>query len=83
MQMLYEQVIRATKPFLGPVSRRFVVRHIETHLQKKPEDLSLDDIPFLAQKIVASINAITDDKKTISALHENILALVRTPANAE
>ena len=48
---LYSKVVDVTSEYLGPAAERFIARQIETHLNKKPEDLTQADLVKLVDWI--------------------------------
>lgn len=69
---VYQEVVRATKPYLGPATARFVERQAQFHLHKDPEELTSDDVPKLAEWIKVSIAILTEDKSMVDSFEENI-----------
>lgn len=72
---VYKQVIVVTQDYLGPASERFIDRLISHHLHKKPEELTVGDIPKLAQWIKVSLGVLTDDRSVVDDCEKKILQL--------
>jgi hypothetical protein len=62
---IYQELINATIPYLGPSSDRFISRQIRSHLKKEPEQVTSDDIRKLLDWIKLSMHLITDDSRLI------------------
>ena len=50
-ELYYEKIVDITRDYLGPAASRFVIRQINTHFHKSPEQLQRTDIPILAIRI--------------------------------
>ncbi|MGZ6004536.1 MAG: hypothetical protein ACXWLH_00100 [Candidatus Saccharimonadales bacterium] len=62
---LYNQLINITQVYLGPAAERFINRQVENHLNKKPKDISPDDLAKLIDWIQISISMLTEDSEII------------------
>jgi hypothetical protein len=87
-QKFYEQVVRVTYVYLGPAADRFVTRQIANHLDKKPEQLTKQDLPELIDWIRLAMGFLTQDKQLVDdyinrlqALHEMPRPKVKTHAH--
>ena len=64
---LYDQMVEVTADYLGPAADRFIDRQIQSHLGKKPEEITRKDITTLiswsklAMALLTSDNAIVDE----------------------
>jgi hypothetical protein len=58
---LLDQVLEISQHYLGPAADRFVERQISTHLKKRPEKLTSQDVYKLIDWIKVSFSLLTDD----------------------
>jgi hypothetical protein len=58
---LIDQVLEISQDYLGPAADRFVERQIATHLKKKPEKITRQDIYKLIDWIKLSFALLTND----------------------
>lgn len=72
---LYPQVVKVTQDYLGPAAERFIARQIETHLKKKPEELTKEDLAKLIDWVKIAIALLTEDGKTVDDFTESLLKL--------
>jgi hypothetical protein len=72
---VFGQVVEVTYEYLGPAAERFVIREIEAHLGKKPEQLTEKDLPKLLEWSRLAIALMTEDKKIIEDFSENLMAI--------
>ena len=75
MSKVYNNAILITRDYLGPATERFLDRQITFHLKKKPEQLTSEDIPKLAEWVKVSIAILTDDRKMVDEFNERIMSL--------
>lgn len=80
---LYEQVVEVTVHYLGPAAERFVVRQIQMHLDKEPEDLTEKDLEKLVDWIRLAIALLSQDSKLVDEFSESLLALAKKPSRHE
>ena len=76
MASLYKQVVKVTHTYLGPAADRFIIRQVQNHLQKEPEDLSEEDLQKLIDWIRAAISVLTDDSDMINEYVQRLKQLV-------
>lgn len=76
-EQLYPQVVKVTQEYLGPAAERFLARKIETHLKKKPEDLTQEDLAKVIEWLKVAITVLSEDSKTVDNFTENLLELAR------
>jgi hypothetical protein len=62
----YDEVVRITHNYLGPAADRFVARQIHNHLDKRPEELHVRDMPVLIDWIRLSMSLLSDDEHEVS-----------------
>ncbi len=74
---LYSQVVEITQDYLGPAAERFINRQIETHIGKKPEDLTPNDLEKLVDWIKIAIALLTEDGETVDAFSNALLKLAK------
>lgn len=72
---LYEQVVDVVHDFLGPAAQRFVDREIQSHIGKRPEDLTRDDIDKLHEWCKLAIAMMAEDNETVEKFSKNLLDL--------
>lgn len=58
---LYKRVVRITHIYLGPAADRFIARQVESHLNKEPEKLTVQDLKNLIDWIHVAVSLLTDD----------------------
>jgi hypothetical protein len=58
---LLDQVLEISQEYLGPAADRFVDRQISTHLKKRPEKITREDIHKLIDWIKLSFALLTND----------------------
>jgi hypothetical protein len=74
---LYGQVVQVTQDYLGPASERFIDRQIQTHLKKRPEELTETDLEKLVDWLKIAIALLTEDGKTVDAYTASLLELAK------
>lgn len=74
---VYDQVVDITEDYLGPAADRFIKRQISFHLKKKPNELTVKDIPKLAEWIKVSLGLLTQDKAMVDKCQAQIIALTK------
>lgn len=73
---LYERVLRATEPYLGPASQRFIDRQIQNHLQKDPADLNSKDLIKLIDWIHIAVSFLSEDAELIETYISELRQLI-------
>jgi len=63
---IYQQVLDVATDYLGPASKRFMDRQIESHLKIEPEKLASKDIPTLTNWTRVALAVLTEDRKLIN-----------------
>ncbi len=58
---VYNEVVRVSHVYLGPVADRFIARQIENHLHKLPNQLVRTDLAELIDWLRLSIAMLTED----------------------
>lgn len=71
------RVIDITTEYLGPAADRFVKRQITFHLEKKPEEVTANDLPKLTEWIKVSLGLLTEDKSMVDACEQKLLSLAQ------
>jgi len=79
MDSLYTDVVAITEQYLGPAAERFVIRHIQAHLDKLPQEITPQDLPHLAEWARVSMGLLTSNPDTVENYARKItdLAAVR------
>ncbi|HET9174367.1 MAG TPA: hypothetical protein VFN56_03735 [Candidatus Saccharimonadales bacterium] len=62
---LFDQVVRITHVYLGPAADRFIVRQIQNHLHKSPQELTRSDLTRLIDWIRVAVSLLTEDTEII------------------
>lgn len=78
---LYHKIVEVTYEYLGPAAERFVIREIESHLNKKPEDITKEDITKLHDWSRLAIALLTEDAKVVDAYSHSLLSIVQEGGN--
>ena len=65
-ETLYTRVVGLTEQYLGPAAPRFIDRHIISHLDKKPQDLTPEDLDKLTDWARISFALLTNDVRMIN-----------------
>lgn len=58
---LLDQILEISQDYLGPAADRFIDRQISTHLKKRPEKITSQDIYKLIDWIKLSFALLTND----------------------
>ncbi len=74
---LYHKVIEVTYEYLGPAAERFVMREIEAHLKKSPEDLTKEDVAKLHDWSKLALALLTEDSSVVDAYSQSLLSIVQ------
>jgi len=72
---LYEEVVTVTSDYLGPAAQRFIDRQIESHLEKKPQEISPTDLKKLVEWCKVSLALLTQDKDEVDKYAERLSGL--------
>ena len=76
---LYQRLVRVTHVYLGPAADRFIIRQVENHLHKNPEDLTIEDLDKLIDWIRVAVSLITEDEAIVQAYTEQLHRLASKP----
>jgi len=63
--LLYDNIVGVMQNYLGPASQRFVDRHITAHLDKSPQEVTVEDLDQLTLWIRVSLALLTDNPATV------------------
>ena len=79
---LFESVVSIAEEYLGPAAKRFMSRQIINHFNKKPADITLEDLPKLVEWVRVTVALLTEDKSTVEDFASRLLQLgeVKTEA---
>lgn len=66
------QLLEVSRDYLGPAAERFVDRQISTHLRKKPEHVSRQDVNKLADWLRLSFALLTNDVELVDEYTERL-----------
>lgn len=69
---LFEAIVTAAEPYLGPAAERFIARQVKFHLGKKPEELSKEDLPKLVEWVKVSLAMLTEDKAMVAEFNQRV-----------
>jgi hypothetical protein len=72
---LYTRMVEVTADYLGPAADRFIDRQIQSHLNKKPEELTRKDITFLISWSTLAMALLTDDSTIVNEFTSRLAAL--------
>lgn len=72
---VYEEIVDVTNDYLGPVSRRFVTKLAKSHLDKKPSELTRQDVPTLHEWGVKAFALIAEDDGMVTEFSDRLLSL--------
>jgi len=75
---VYDDITRISEDYFGPVAARFVSRIVANHLNKKPEQVTLKDLPNLINWIQLSMAMVTDETAVISEYVSRLNELTKT-----
>jgi hypothetical protein len=62
---LIDQILEISQDYLGPAADRFVERQISTHLKKRPEKITNEDVYKLIDWIKLSFALLTNDTSMV------------------
>jgi hypothetical protein len=72
---LYAQLLDVSQEYLGPAAERFLLRQIENHLHKDPQQLTKEDVTKVAEWMQVSVSVLTEDEKTVDEFIKKVNAL--------
>jgi hypothetical protein len=73
---LYLAVTGITEEYLGPAAERFVARQVSFHLDKAPQDLTIDDLPKLIEWTKITLGLLTEDRGLVDEYARKMSALI-------
>lgn len=65
MPGLYEDILVITQDYLGPAAQRFIDRQIAFHLNKKPQEITKEDVPNLVEWVSVTLASLTEDTNAV------------------
>lgn len=71
----YRRVVRVTHMYLGPAADRFIIRQVQNHLHKDPQELSYDDLNQLIDWIRVAVSLLTEDSALVEEYIHRLEAL--------
>lgn len=74
---VYTALYTITEKYLGPSTNRFLDRHIESHLQIKPEKITNRQLSELIKWLKISFSLLTNDKLIVSKYLDEIKKIGR------
>ncbi len=77
---LYDKVVRVTHVYLGPAADRFIIRQVQNHLHKQPDDLSVADLGKLVDWIRVAVSLLTDDSELVEEYIDELTKLTHEPS---
>lgn len=80
---LYKEVVRITNVYLGPAAERFIARQMESHLGKRPEELSSADLLSLIDWIRTAVSFLTEDSDIIEEYTHELQKLAGSGRQSE
>ena len=78
--VLFNRLVSITEEYLGPASRRFVIRQIDSHLNKTPSEITPEDIPTFVEWAKLTLALVTEDKQIVDAYAAKLTALATSEA---
>lgn len=75
---IYDDITRISEDYFGPVAARFVSRIVTNHLDKKPEQVTIKDLPRLINWIQLSMAMVTDETEVISEYVDRLNQLAKS-----
>lgn len=72
---LYEKVVDVTYRYLGPAADRFVSRQIQSHLNKKPEQLHEEDLDDLVAWFSVAMGLLSEDAEMVKRFESELMGL--------
>lgn len=72
---IYEEVIIISQEYLGPAAERFISRQVETHLHKKPENMTREDLEMLIEWIKIAAALLTDDSRSVETFASRLRSI--------
>lgn len=78
---IYSQLVRITHVYLGPAADRFIVRQVQNHLHKSPQELTSADLDKLIDWIRVAVSLITEDSEIVEEYTAQLHKLVGAPAH--
>ncbi len=75
---LYERMVELTADYLGPAADRFIDRQIESHLNKKPEQLTRQDIMALISWSKLAMALLTNDSSIVDEFADRMVKLANS-----
>lgn len=75
---VYQKVVHISAEYLGPAAERFMRRQITTHLDKKPEDLTYQDIDELTNWVKITFALLTEDHRIVEAFTRDLQSVANS-----
>jgi hypothetical protein len=75
-ETLYDSIVKVVSFYLGPAAPRFVDRQITFHLQKSPEEVTVEDLQRLTEWMRVSLALLTDDRAVVDECARKLIQLV-------
>lgn len=72
---LFDALVAIAEEYLGPAAKRFMSRQITHHLNKKPAEITLDDLPKLVEWVRITIALLTEDKTMVEDFASRLLQI--------
>ena len=76
-------MVKVTHVYLGPAADRFIARQVQNHLNKKPEQLSREDLRKLIDWIRVAVSLLTEDCELIEEYTAQLEKLARPAQKAK
>lgn len=75
---VYKEVVAVTEYYFGPAADRFIIRQIQNHLNKDPEELQRRELVELIKWITLSMALLVEDEKLIKKFTSDLEKLSTT-----
>ncbi len=76
---LYSRVVDVTHEYFGPAADRFVTRQIQSHLNKKPQQLRKQDLAGLIDWMSLAMAVVIEDEKLVNRYISDLKVLTGPP----
>jgi hypothetical protein len=74
---IYDYVLEVATYYLGPAAPRFIDRQILNHLQKRPDQLNLKDLPTLIDWARAALSLLTENTAEVEEFTSRLQVLTK------
>lgn len=79
----YNQVVTVVSEYLGPATERFVERLIDSHIGKRPDELTEEDIAVIHDWGKLTIAFLSDDPDTVAEFSNKFMTIYNNQQKTE